>query len=93
VRRPDEDLEGELVGRPEDRYHELLRAGRLEVDDGPPDGEDRRRDTGNEAGEELARGDGGSGRDEAGDGRPGARGAPESADGLGVGTYAAMTRS
>jgi hypothetical protein len=39
----DEDLEGQLVGRPEGRDHELLGAGRLEVDDDAADGQDRRR--------------------------------------------------
>ena len=72
--RQDEDLEGELVGRPEDRDHELLRAGRLEVDDDAPDREDRRGDAGDEAGQELAGRDGRPGRGEAGEGRGAARG-------------------
>ena len=61
----DEDLEGELVVRAEQRHDEVLGARRLEVDDLAADREDRRRRAGKDAGQELAHGECRAGRNDA----------------------------
>ena len=65
----DEELEGELVVGPEQPDDELLRAGRLEVDDELPDGGDERGRAGEQAGEQLRDAEGDRGRGDSGDGR------------------------
>ena len=69
----DQDLEGELVVRPEERDDEVLRAGRLEVDDDLADRRDERRARRAAAGEQLRDAEGGGDRDDAGDRVAGSR--------------------
>jgi len=61
----DEQLEGELVVRAEERNHDVLGAGRLEVDDDLSDGGNERGRTGQEPGQELRDAEGQRGRGDA----------------------------
>ena len=66
-RAEDEDLERQLVGGPEERDDDLLRARGLEIDDEASDREDRRGDPDHRAGQELAGRERRPGRDGAGE--------------------------
>ena len=69
----DEQLEGELVVRPEQADDEVLGARRLEVDDDLADRGDERGRTGQQACQQLRDAERGRGRDDPGDRRPPSR--------------------